>query len=177
MFSVYLFGADPEKLRHRFANDDSMLPEIASRIKRRHNAPPDEVDKLCVRVNAVRSLSWPNPGDMLSVNAFLWMLDYAAEPIVCARLRDIRDSSLVNEIPFIREMTAEPGPLPVPDAGKLPCEIGFLCPQQLRESAERELSASPNPQLDVGTELIEVFESLADDRLSLYTIVDGAKLA
>ncbi|MGH7137910.1 MAG: hypothetical protein ACREHD_19350, partial [Pirellulales bacterium] len=96
-------------------------------------------------------------------------------PITIARLRDIRYDSMVDEIPLLDEMVADPGPLPIPDIGRLPCSIGFLGPQRLRELADRGPPPAANPHLDVGTELVEVFESLADDNLGLYTIVDGAK--
>lgn len=174
-FSVYLFAADPEKLRERLANDVAMLPEIAQRLTR-HGTTPEEIQELCARVRAARSLSWPAQGDLLSVNAFLWMLDYAAEPISVSRLDDIRSSSLVDEVPLLDEMVADPGPLPVPDVRGMDCEIGYLAPHKLRELAERGPPPCANPHLDVGTELIEVFESLADDNLGLYTIIDGATI-
>lgn len=175
MFTVYLFAADPEKLRDKLANDEALLSEIRARIIRERSPTPEATDEMCAHVAAARRLDWPRPGKMLSVNAFLWMLDYAAEPINVARLRDIRYDSLVDEIPLLDEMVADPGPLPVPDVRRLPCSIGFLSPQRLRELAERGRPPCENAQLDVGTELVEIFESLADDNLGLYTVVDGAR--
>ena len=157
------------------AHDAGMLPEIARRLARGGDSP-EEIERFCARVSAVRSLKWPTPGDQLSVDAFIWMLDYAAEPINLSRLNDVRYSSLVDEAPLLPEMVADRGPLPVPDVSGLECEIGFLTPSKLRELAERGPPPCANRHLDVGTELVEIFESLADDGLGLYTIVDGAKL-
>lgn len=174
-FSVFLFAADPEKLRDRLASDPVLVREIAARVSRK-NLMPLEIEELCTRVSVVRALDWPPSADMLSVNAFMWMLDYAAEPINVARLREIRYSSLVDEIPLLPEMTAHPGPLPLPNVSGLQCEIGYLGPDELRDLAERGAPPCANPHLDAGTELVEIFESLADDGLGLYTIIDGAKL-
>lgn len=104
------------------------------------------------------------------------MLDYAAEPITIARLQDVRYSSDVDEVPLLAEMTANPGPLPLPDVRGLDCEIGHLPPDKLRELADRGAPPCGNPYLDAGVELIEVFQSLADDGVGLYTIIDGAKI-
>ena len=175
MFSVYLFAADPKKLREKLATDETMLSEIRARIVRERGPTAEEVDEICARVAAARLLKWPTRGKRLSFDAFLWMLEYAAEPILIARLRDIRYDSLVDEVPLLDEMLADPGPLPLPDVRRLPCNIGFLTPERMRELSQ----AAPPPCielcLDVRTELTEVFESLADDSLGLYTIVDGAK--
>lgn len=81
MFTVYLFAADPEKLRDKLANDEALLSEIRARIIRERSPTPEATDEMCAHVAAARRLDWPRPGKMLSVNAFLWMLDYAAEPI------------------------------------------------------------------------------------------------
>lgn len=174
MFSVYLFATDPEQLRDKLANDRLLVPEIRARIVRDRAPTANELDEMCAVVVEARTLNWPTPGKMLSVNAFLWILDYAAEPILIARLRDVRYDSLVDEVPLLDEMVADPGPLRLPDTRGLPCSIGFLSPERMRELAERSAPPCIEPQLDVGTELIEVFESLAGDNLGLYTIIDGA---
>jgi hypothetical protein len=174
-FSVLLFAAEPEQLREKVANDVEMVPGIRARLTRR-GAAAAEIDELCARVSAARSLNWPAAGGMLSVDVFLLMLDYAAEPINVARLRDVRYSSVVDEVPLLAEMVADQGPLPVPDVRALPCEIGFVAPNKLRELAERGPPEYADPHLDVGSELVEVFESLSNDNLGLYTIIDGAKI-
>ena len=174
-FSVYLFAADPERLREKLAGDAEMINEIRRRLTRRGDSA-ESIDEVCARVSAVRSLNWPTPGDLVSVDAFLWMLDYAAEPITVARLLGVRYSSLVDEVPLLDQMVADRGPLPIPDVNSLDCEIGFLEPNKLREVAQRGPPTAANPHLDVGTELVEVFESLAGDNLGLYTIINGAKL-
>lgn len=177
MFSVFLFAADPEQLRAKLANDAAMVHEIAIQMKRRHDASRDEVEKICRRIEEARSLQWPTTADQVSVDALLWMLDYAAEPIIVAKIQGIRYPSLVDEIPLLDEMVAKPGPLPLPDISDLQCEIGYLAPRELRELAERGPPPCEDAHLDAGTELVEVFQSLADDGLGLYTIVDGAKLS
>ena len=113
---------------------------------------------------------------MLSVNAFMWMLDYAAEPITVARLQDVRYSSLVDEVPLLLEMTAHHGPLPLPEVHGLDFEIGYVGPDRTPRLGRAGAPPCVNPHLDAGTELVEIFESLADDGLGLYTIIDGAKL-
>lgn len=175
MFSVYLFATDPEQLRDTLAHDQLLVPGIRARIVRERAPTANELDEMCAAVAGARNLNWPSPGKMLWVNAFLWMLDYAAEPILISRLRDVRYDSLVDDVPFLNEMVADPGPLPLPDVRRLPCSIGFLAPETMGELAQRDAPPCIEPQLDVGAELIEVFESLADDNLGLYTIVDGAK--
>ncbi len=174
-FSVFLFGADPEKLRDTLAADETLAAEIAARASH-YGIWAEQIETLDERMNAIRSLNWPAPGDMLSVNAFLCLLDYAAERINVARLQDVRYSSLVDDVPLLPEMTARPGPLALPDVSGLECEIGYLGPDELREMAERGAPPCADRDLDAGTELVEIFESLADDGLGLYTIIDGAKL-
>lgn len=174
-FSVHLFAVDPQLLRGKLARDVEMVDEIRRRQTSRGDSA-ETIAELCARVSAVRSLNWPARGDMLSVHAFLCMLGYAAEPIMVARLQGVRYSSLVDEVPLLGHMVAERGPLPIPDTSGLDCEIGFLEPSRLRELAERGPPACPQSDLDVGTELVEVFESLAADNLGLYTIINGAKL-
>ncbi|HEX7446066.1 MAG TPA: hypothetical protein VF306_00900 [Pirellulales bacterium] len=175
MFSVFLLAADPEKLRERLACDAEMVSEIAAEMKRQ-GASQEEIHRICRRVGEVRCLQWPSPGDQLSVDALVWMLDYAAEPIDMARIQGIRYTSMVDEVPLLDTMVSDPGPLPLPDVRELQCEIGFVGPRQMRELADAGPPPCLNPHLDVGTELVEVFESLADDGLGLYTILDGAKL-
>ena len=172
-FSVYLFAADPHKVREKLVGDPALVPEVSARAAR-HGMDREEIQALCARVDEARSLRWPAGVDMLSVSAFMWMLDYAAEPVNISRLQDVRYSSDVDEVPLLAEMTAKRGPLPLPDVRGLECEIGYLPPEELREFADRGPTPCANPHLDVGTELIEVFESLADDNLGLYTIIDGA---
>lgn len=171
-FTVVFFAADPEKLREKLISDPDLVDEVTARA----GVAPEQAGEFCARVSAARSLSWPVPGDELSFDAFFWVLDYAAERINVARLQDVRYSSLVDEIPLLAEMTADPGSLPLPDVRGLECEMGYLPPEKLREIAERGPPTAMNPLLDVGQELIEVFESLADDNLGLYTIIEGAKI-
>lgn len=166
---------DPEQLREKLANDEALVPAVRARIVRERSPTPEALQELCARVAAARLLNWPRSAKKLSVDAFMWMLDYAAEPILIARLRDIRYDSLLDEVPLLDEMVDDPGPLPIPDVSRLPCSIGFLTPERLRDLAERGPPPPLHTQLDVGTELVEVFESLADDTLGLYTIIYGAK--
>ncbi|HUY91860.1 MAG TPA: ankyrin repeat domain-containing protein [Pirellulales bacterium] len=175
-FTVWLFAADPEKLREKWARDPEMLSEIAKQKQGRISQ--DECDAICARIGETRTLNWPagDDYDYSSVRSFLEMLKYAAESIDIAKLDDVRYSSLADKVPLLPEMTAEPGPLPLPHLGKLEYEIGYLSPQQLRQLAERGPPPCANRDLDVGQELVEIFESLADDGLGLYTIIDGAKL-
>lgn len=171
-FTVILFAADPEKLREKLASDLALVDEVVARA----GVAPEQMEEFCARASAARSLTWPTPGDELSFDAFFWMLDYAAERINVARLQDVRYSSLVDEVPLLCEMTADPGPLPIPDVSELEHEIGFLPPEKLRDLAERGPPLPANPDLDVDEELMEIFESVAEDGLGLYTVIEGAKI-
>lgn len=178
MFSVYLFAADPDRLRDVFHNDEQLVPEIVRRMERRDYYSREEIERLSARVNEGRFGRWPAVAEPLAVNAFLWMLDYAAEPITFGRLRDIRDVDYADATPFLREMLADPGPIPVPEVSEIEFEIGFLQPMKLRKLAAQKLPAFDDHHLEaVATELAEVFESLSDDDLGLYSVIEGAKIA
>ena len=178
MFSVYHFAADPDRLRDVFRHDEQLVPEIVRRMERRGEYSQEEIERLCARVNEGRFGRWPAVAEPLAVNAFLWMLDSAAEPITFGRLRDIRDVDYVDATPFLKEMLADPGPIPVPEVSEINSEIGFLEPMELRELAAQKLPVFDDRHLEaVATELVEVFESLSEDDLGLYSVLEGAKIA
>jgi hypothetical protein len=172
MFSVLLFAADTQRLRSILRDDAQLASEVLRRAQSRGVYSAEELEELRLRAMEGRIGKWRCPGDRLSVDAFLWMLDYAAEPVTLGRLRDIRDDRLIGKLPFVEDMLAATGPIPLPEVARTECRIGFLSPAELACLATRDRQPYDDRFVEgIATELEEVFESLAEDNLGLYTVV------
>lgn len=173
-YSIYLFGVDGDGLQRTLATDTELVPRVLSHISR--SASPSEADLALLHSLLSRGVqgTWAPEDAPDTFTALCWLLDVVAEPIVVGGLRGFSHWAYWEDAGLWPHFLMVPPPMPVPTSDEKPPIVGFLpCAMfaDLLSSDEPESAASSQDVRAVRTEVLEIIESLQDDRLDLVAVV------